>query len=93
MRSRGAAITVDLATDERAIRYGAFPGRATHILASATLAAGDPLSVPRSAVKLGRGVLDALGLIGRLRPAAVVGFGGYPTIPPVLAAVLRRSPP
>src|SRR6266700_2179499 len=27
-----------------------------------------------------------------MRPAAVVGFGGYPTIPPVLAATLRRIP-
>jgi UDP-N-acetylglucosamine--N-acetylmuramyl-(pentapeptide) pyrophosphoryl-undecaprenol N-acetylglucosamine transferase len=28
----------------------------------------------------------------RIRPAAVVGFGGYPTLPPVLAATLRRIP-
>src|SRR6202008_4648128 len=26
------------------------------------------------------------------RPAVVVGFGGYPTVPPVLAASLRRVP-
>ena len=31
-------------------------------------------------------------LLGRIRPAAVVGFGGYPTMPPVLAAALRRIP-
>ena len=31
-------------------------------------------------------------LIGRLKPAAVIGFGGYPTIPPVLAAVWRGVP-
>jgi UDP-N-acetylglucosamine--N-acetylmuramyl-(pentapeptide) pyrophosphoryl-undecaprenol N-acetylglucosamine transferase len=85
-------ITVDLATDERAIRYSSFPGRATHILASATFDAGNPRSVPGSVLKLARGVTDAVGLMGRLRPAAVIGFGGYPTIPPVLAAVLRRIP-
>jgi UDP-N-acetylglucosamine--N-acetylmuramyl-(pentapeptide) pyrophosphoryl-undecaprenol N-acetylglucosamine transferase len=85
-------VTVDLATDERAIRYGAFPGRATHILPSATFEAGRPLSVPGSVLKLARGVSDAVGLMGRLRPAAVIGFGGYPTIPPVLAALLRRIP-
>ena len=28
----------------------------------------------------------------RIRPAVVVGFGGYPTVPPVLAASLRRVP-
>jgi UDP-N-acetylglucosamine--N-acetylmuramyl-(pentapeptide) pyrophosphoryl-undecaprenol N-acetylglucosamine transferase len=42
--------------------------------------------------KLGRGTLKTLRLFDRLRPAAVVGFGGYPTIPPVLAAVLRGIP-
>jgi len=31
-------------------------------------------------------------LFGRLKPAAVVGFGGYPTLPPVLAATLRGIP-
>jgi UDP-N-acetylglucosamine--N-acetylmuramyl-(pentapeptide) pyrophosphoryl-undecaprenol N-acetylglucosamine transferase len=31
-------------------------------------------------------------MIGRLKPAAVIGFGGYPTIPPVLAAVWRGVP-
>jgi UDP-N-acetylglucosamine--N-acetylmuramyl-(pentapeptide) pyrophosphoryl-undecaprenol N-acetylglucosamine transferase len=31
-------------------------------------------------------------LLGRTRPAAVVGFGGYPTLPPVAAAVVRRIP-
>src|SRR5262249_52948392 len=34
----------------------------------------------------------AFALLGRLQPAAVIGFGGYPTIPPVLAATWRRIP-
>jgi UDP-N-acetylglucosamine--N-acetylmuramyl-(pentapeptide) pyrophosphoryl-undecaprenol N-acetylglucosamine transferase len=41
---------------------------------------------------LGLGVLQAWALIGRLKPAAVIGFGGYPTIPPVLASVWRGVP-
>jgi UDP-N-acetylglucosamine--N-acetylmuramyl-(pentapeptide) pyrophosphoryl-undecaprenol N-acetylglucosamine transferase len=85
-------ITVDLVTDERATRYGEFPGRATHIVPSATFAGRDPVSVARTTLKLGRGTFEAVRLFGRLRPAAVVGFGGYPTIPPVLAAALRRIP-
>lgn len=36
--------------------------------------------------------VKALGLIGRLRPAMVVGFGGYPSFPPLLAATHRRVP-
>jgi UDP-N-acetylglucosamine--N-acetylmuramyl-(pentapeptide) pyrophosphoryl-undecaprenol N-acetylglucosamine transferase len=31
-------------------------------------------------------------LIARIQPSAVVGFGGYPTVPPVLAATLRNIP-
>ena len=31
-------------------------------------------------------------LLRRVRPAAVVGFGGYPTIPPVLAAAFLNIP-
>jgi UDP-N-acetylglucosamine--N-acetylmuramyl-(pentapeptide) pyrophosphoryl-undecaprenol N-acetylglucosamine transferase len=85
-------LTVDLVTDERATRYGEFPGRGTHIVPSATFAGRDPLSLARTVLKLGRGTWEALRLFGRLRPAAVVGFGGYPTIPPVLAGALRRIP-
>jgi UDP-N-acetylglucosamine--N-acetylmuramyl-(pentapeptide) pyrophosphoryl-undecaprenol N-acetylglucosamine transferase len=91
LAKRGVA--VELATDERAARYGAaFPARATHVLPSATFSGRDPLGAVHTAVMLGRGVIEAIGLLGRVRPAAVVGFGGYPTIPPVLAAVLRRVP-
>ena len=31
-------------------------------------------------------------MLGRVRPAVVVGFGGYPTVPPLLAATLRGIP-
>ena len=90
LKARG--VMVDLITDERATRYGDFPGRATHTVPSATFAGRDPFSVLRTTLRLTRGVQQALGLLGRLRPAAVIGFGGYPTIPPVLAAWLRRIP-
>jgi UDP-N-acetylglucosamine--N-acetylmuramyl-(pentapeptide) pyrophosphoryl-undecaprenol N-acetylglucosamine transferase len=87
---RGA--TVDLVTDERASRYGEFPGQATHIVPSATLAGRNPLHIASTVSKLSRGTVRALLLFGRLHPAVVVGFGGYPTIPPLLAAVLRGIP-
>jgi UDP-N-acetylglucosamine--N-acetylmuramyl-(pentapeptide) pyrophosphoryl-undecaprenol N-acetylglucosamine transferase len=85
-------ITVDLVTDERASRYGEFPGHATHIVPSATFAGRNPISIAGATLNLGRGTVRALYLFSRLRPAAVVGFGGYPTIPPLLAAGLRRIP-
>jgi UDP-N-acetylglucosamine--N-acetylmuramyl-(pentapeptide) pyrophosphoryl-undecaprenol N-acetylglucosamine transferase len=34
----------------------------------------------------------ALNLVRRLKPAAVVGFGGYPTVPPLIAAKLLGVP-
>ena len=85
-------ILVDLVTDERANRYGAFPGRATHIIPSATFAGRNPFRIASATFELGLGTVKALSLLGRLHPTAVVGFGGYPTIPPLLAAVLRSVP-
>ena len=91
LKRRG--ITVDLVTDERATRYGgAFPARETHLIPSDTLRSRDVLSILRTATRLGRGTLKAYRLYARLMPAAVIGFGGYPTLPPVFAAVLRRLP-
>ncbi len=86
-------VTVDLATDERASRYGGkFPARATHVIPSATVRGKNPLALARTGAVLSLGVIQAWWLLGRLRPAAVVGFGGYPTIPPVIAATLRSIP-
>ena len=86
-------VIVDLATDERATRYGGkFPARATHVIPSETVRGRDLLSMARTVSVVGLGIAKAWWLIGRLKPAAVVGFGGYPTIPPLLAATLRRVP-
>src|SRR5215211_2895594 len=86
-------VDIDLATDERATRYGKdFPARATHMIPSATIRGRDPVSLLKTAGVLGTGAMKALLVLRRIRPAAVVGFGGYPTLPPLLAATLRRIP-
>jgi len=91
LKRRG--VIVDLATDERATRYGHdFPARETHVIPSATIRGRDPVSLAKTAAVLGVGALKAFMLLRRIRPAAVVGFGGYPTLPPVFAATLRRIP-
>jgi UDP-N-acetylglucosamine--N-acetylmuramyl-(pentapeptide) pyrophosphoryl-undecaprenol N-acetylglucosamine transferase len=91
LKRRG--VLVDLATDERATRYGRdFPARETHVIPSATIRGRNPISLARTLVTLGVGAMKALRLLRRIRPVAVVGFGGYPTLPPVLAATLRRTP-
>jgi len=86
-------VTVDLATDERAVHYGHdFPARETHIIPSATLRTRNLAALLPAGWRLIRGAFVADRVFGRLKPAAVIGFGGYPTIPPVLAAVFRRIP-
>jgi UDP-N-acetylglucosamine--N-acetylmuramyl-(pentapeptide) pyrophosphoryl-undecaprenol N-acetylglucosamine transferase len=91
LRRRGLAVA--LATDNRAAQYGrAFPPESVHIVPSATLRGRDPLSLARTAATLGLGIAKAAILLTRLKPAIVVGFGGYPSVPPVLAATMRRIP-
>ena len=91
LAQRGAA--VELATDERALKYGGqFPARAIHSIPSATTTGAGALSKARAALVLGVGLVAALALVARLRPRAVVGFGGYPTVPPLMAAAMLGAP-
>jgi UDP-N-acetylglucosamine--N-acetylmuramyl-(pentapeptide) pyrophosphoryl-undecaprenol N-acetylglucosamine transferase len=86
-------VAVDLATDDRALKYGAdFPARAIHVVPSATTTGAGVLSKALAAATLGWGVVSSFALIRRLRPRAVVGFGGYPTVPPLIAAWMLGVP-
>ncbi len=89
LEKRGA--TVDLATDHRAAHYK-FPARNVHLIPSATMRGRNPLALAKTAATLALGIAKAWSLIGRIRPAVVVGFGGYPTVPPLMAARLRNVP-
>ena len=85
---------VRLSTDMRGARYaGGFPP-AVEIeeRASATFARGSVLKKALVPVRIGLGVLGAAIAMRRDRPAVVVGFGGYPTIPALAAAWLLRLP-
>jgi UDP-N-acetylglucosamine--N-acetylmuramyl-(pentapeptide) pyrophosphoryl-undecaprenol N-acetylglucosamine transferase len=82
---------VELATDHRAERYsGAFP--AVHVIPSATIRGRDPFSLAKTATVLGFGVTKAWLKLPSIKPSIVVGFGGYPSIPAVIAASLRGIP-
>jgi len=84
---------VDLATDERGDRYGVgFPGRAIHKLSSATLKGKSPIAILRTLWRLTKGIRQARRLFGRIKPVAVVGFGGYPSFPPLFAAANLKIP-
>jgi len=84
-------LTVELATDARAAHFK-FPARAVHRIPSATLRGRNPVALARTGALLALGTAKAWRLIGKIRPNIVVGFGGYPTVPPLLAATLRGVP-
>jgi UDP-N-acetylglucosamine--N-acetylmuramyl-(pentapeptide) pyrophosphoryl-undecaprenol N-acetylglucosamine transferase len=91
LTARGARVM--LATDARAAAYaGNFPAEAIHPIPAATPSGGNPLGKAMAALTLARGVLAARSLVKRIAPDIVVGFGGYPTVPPVLGASLAGIP-
>ncbi|MDP3862027.1 MAG: UDP-N-acetylglucosamine--N-acetylmuramyl-(pentapeptide) pyrophosphoryl-undecaprenol N-acetylglucosamine transferase [Phaeovulum sp.] len=85
---------VKLSTDVRGARYtGGFP----HVVqvaqvASATFARGGLLAKAMVPFRIAAGVVSAMRAFRRDRPAVVVGFGGYPTIPALAAAVVLKVP-
>ena len=85
---------VDLVTDMRGDRYGTgFPARAVYRIPSATPGnKRNPVTLARTGFTLLRGVRKARKLIRAEKPSAVVGFGGYPTIPPLVAARMLGVP-
>lgn len=91
MQRRG--IAVDLITDMRGDRYGSgFPARKVYQVPAATLASKSPMAAARTGIALARGTKAAHAILGHVRPSVIIGFGGYPTFPPVMAARLRGIP-
>lgn len=85
---------IKLMTDARGARYaGGFP-HVVHIeqVPSATFARGGLVAKGLVPLKVLGGVLSALRALRRDRPAMVIGFGGYPSIPAMSAAWLLRLP-
>lgn len=85
--------SVHLATDDRAERFaGHFPAKEVHPIASATFGSRNPVALARSFLTIWRGVRQSSQVIARIKPDVVVGFGGYPTLPPLYAANRRGVP-
>ena len=83
-----------LMTDARSgsLRSAVFEGRETHVIAGAGLAGRGARAIGAAAGLL-RGVAQARAVLQRLDAAAMVGFGGYPSVAPFVAArTLRRRP-
>src|SRR6476646_4198181 len=90
LKGRGHGVL--LITDERGARFpGLFKDVPVHILPAGRLGGG-----PIGWLKAARSVLNGRGQARRLyrehRPDAVVGFGGYPAFPSLLAASALRIP-
>jgi len=84
---------VELVTDARALRYGdVFPARAIHTLPAGTPRGGSLIARAQAVAQLAHGVALAVALLRKTRPRAVIGFGGYPTVPPMLAAAFLGIP-
>lgn len=83
---------VVLVTDERGMRFpGLFEGVETHVLPAGRVSGG-PLGWLRAAQAIRAGRALALQLCRNREPAAVMGFGGYPALPSLLAAFKARIP-
>src|SRR5213079_1250160 len=86
-------LRVRLATDSRALRYsGLFSTDTIDVVPSETVRGRTPWSLAYTAAMLAAGTAVSVKLMRTLKPKAVVGFGGYPTLPPLLAARLFGVP-
>jgi UDP-N-acetylglucosamine--N-acetylmuramyl-(pentapeptide) pyrophosphoryl-undecaprenol N-acetylglucosamine transferase len=86
-------LRVRLVTDDRALRYsGLFSKDMIDVVASETARSRNPLQLAYAVFTLATGTLSAFSLMRRLKPVAVVGFGGYPTLPPLIAARFAGVP-
>lgn len=90
LRSRGHGVL--LITDERGSRFpGLFDKVPIHILPAGRLGGG-PVGWLKALGSVARGRAEAKRLYREHRPEAVVGFGGYPAFPSLLAASALRIP-
>ena len=84
---------VALITDDRG---AAIPGRphalTAHVLPAGRLGGWNPLAWLRGVSGIVEGRRMALRLFDSFEPSAVVGFGGYPALPALLAASSARIP-
>ncbi|MCO6419720.1 undecaprenyldiphospho-muramoylpentapeptide beta-N-acetylglucosaminyltransferase [Siccirubricoccus sp. KC 17139] len=85
--ARGERIA--LMTDARSTAFAspAFANAERFVLQGEGLSGRGVLRAARGAVALAAGTWQARRLLRRLGAAAVVGFGGYPSVPPLLAAL------
>lgn len=88
---KASGFDVSIITDKRGLHL--IPEDAQHmVIAAASPFAGSLTARVLAILKLSAGFLQALTLLLRQRPLAVIGYGGYPAAAPALAAWLLRIP-
>ena len=91
LRRRGH--TIELMTDHRATGYGEqFPAREIHIVPSATPSVRNPVKFVAASLTILGGIGVASGMLSKIRPDVVIGFGGYPVFPSFVAARMKGIP-
>ncbi|MFN3671128.1 MAG: undecaprenyldiphospho-muramoylpentapeptide beta-N-acetylglucosaminyltransferase [Bosea sp. (in: a-proteobacteria)] len=89
---RAQGIRVVLMTDPRGAEFaGEFPADAVIPVPSATPSGRSLLGKARVGLQIAQGILTARKVVTELKPGVVVGFGGYPTVPPVLGAAFAGA--
>jgi UDP-N-acetylglucosamine--N-acetylmuramyl-(pentapeptide) pyrophosphoryl-undecaprenol N-acetylglucosamine transferase len=85
-------IEVTLITDRRGAGFGDdLPGVDTHRISAGT-PSGSPMQRLKGLAQLARGYMQSKSLLRRLAPESVVGFGGYPSAPALMAATRMGVP-
>jgi UDP-N-acetylglucosamine--N-acetylmuramyl-(pentapeptide) pyrophosphoryl-undecaprenol N-acetylglucosamine transferase len=75
--------------EERVAGQRAIPFRAIQVEG---LPRDNALKMSRALLKVSVGLVQSIAILSRFRPQAVIGTGGYASLPPVVAASLLRIP-
>jgi UDP-N-acetylglucosamine--N-acetylmuramyl-(pentapeptide) pyrophosphoryl-undecaprenol N-acetylglucosamine transferase len=88
--SRGHRVA--LVSDDRGLKIPGAPAEMeTHVLPAGRVSGG-PVGWLKAALAIRKGRRMAIDLIDEFDPAVVVGFGGYPSLPSLLAAGATKRP-
>jgi UDP-N-acetylglucosamine--N-acetylmuramyl-(pentapeptide) pyrophosphoryl-undecaprenol N-acetylglucosamine transferase len=91
--ARGHRVVLMTDTRSGGLSSAVFAGHEQHVLHGAGIAGRGLARGVRAVVALAAGMIQARGLLSRINATAIVGFGGYPCVAPVLGAgLLRRRP-
>ncbi|MBX3594292.1 undecaprenyldiphospho-muramoylpentapeptide beta-N-acetylglucosaminyltransferase [Sphingomonas sp.] len=83
---------VALLSDERGVRFpDLFDGVETRVVPASRLSGG-PIGWAKAAMTMMKGRRQALRLYRQFRPSAVIAFGGYASLPALMAAFAAKVP-